>query len=85
MSKLISNTSADGINGVIMWSHDKYVFRVYDKSLPAWTFKEYDFVHQDLAVTINDPTAYLYEYTDGKITLDDHIVKMMDSVDKDLV
>jgi hypothetical protein len=81
MSKITSTTSADGLSGIIMWSIDRYVFRVYDKTLPEWTFKEYDLKHEDLAITIKDPTANLYEHSDGRLTLDDHILKVFNILD----
>ena len=63
-------TDADGVSGHLLWSLDRYVFRVYDRSVEPWTFKDYDLRHCDLTVTINDKDATFYEYDDGSMALD---------------
>lgn len=54
-------TSADGVNGILIYVHvaNTYVFRVYDH--PNNTFKDYDLLHSDLSITINDSDASFYE------------------------
>ena len=63
-------TNADGISGHLLWSPEGYFFRVYDRSVEPWTFKDYDLRHYDLGVTIHDIDASFYEYEDGTMTLD---------------
>jgi hypothetical protein len=51
-------TSANGIEGHLIYTGEgKYVFRVYDKD---HNFVDYDLMHSDLCVTINDSDAFFY-------------------------
>ena len=58
-------TSANGVKGHILYIHidNKYVFRVYDDQ---HNFVDYDILHSDLTVTIDDEDAFFYrdEYRD---------------------
>jgi hypothetical protein len=51
--------SANGVKGHIIYVHgaDKYQFRVYDSE---HNFVDYDLMHSDLTVTINDEDAFFY-------------------------
>lgn len=57
--------SANGVRGHLLYIHGdgKYVFRVYDAN---HNFVDYDLLHNDLCVTIDDADAYFYrdEYSD---------------------
>lgn len=61
--------SANGVSGCIIYIHglDKFMFRVYDKE---HNFVDYDILHNDLTVTIDDEDAEFYEYSDGRAYLD---------------
>lgn len=58
--------SADGIEGVLIYSGNRFYFRVYDDK---HEFVDYDIYHSDLTVCIKDPDAYFY-HNDGKNILD---------------
>jgi hypothetical protein len=62
-------TSANGVEGCLIYAHvlGKFFFRVYDAD---YNFKDYDILHSDLVVTINDADAFFYEGTDGELQLD---------------
>ena len=49
---------AKGIKGYIIRGLDDYWFRVYDKD---HNFKDYKILHHDLAITIEDDDAVLYD------------------------
>jgi hypothetical protein len=51
--------SANGVRGHLLYIHgdNKYVFRVYDAE---HNFVDYDLLHCDLCVTIDDEDAYFY-------------------------
>jgi hypothetical protein len=51
--------SANGVTGHLIYVHgaDKYQFRVYDSE---HNFVDYDLMHSDLTVTINDEDAFFY-------------------------
>jgi hypothetical protein len=51
-------TSANGQAGILIRVLDKVMFRVYDGNKG---FIDYDLLHSDLAVVINDPDAYFYK------------------------
>jgi hypothetical protein len=52
-------TSANGVEGHLIYTGvGKYVFRVYDKS---HNFVDYDLMHSDLCVIINDSDAFFYQ------------------------
>jgi hypothetical protein len=60
---------ANGVRGHLLYIHDKhdsYVFRVYDSE---HNFVDYDLLHCDLTVTIDDEDAYFYSDEQGN-TLD---------------
>ena len=52
------NIKAKGVKGFIIRGVDDYWFRVYDKD---HNFKDYEIWHHDLAITIDDDDAVLYE------------------------
>ena len=53
--------SADGLKGLLCRSLDgRFFFRVYDEENRE-QFTDYDLAHSDLAVTINDDDAFIYE------------------------
>lgn len=60
--------SANGVEGCLLYMHglNKFMFRVYGTD---HTFKDYDIMHNDLSITINDKDAYFYAKGD-KLTLD---------------
>jgi hypothetical protein len=62
-------TSANGESGCLIYSNtqDKYFFRVYDSH---HNFIDYDILHSDLGLKIEDPDAYFYEHEDGRMLLD---------------
>ena len=61
--------SANGISGYLLRSAGgKYFFRVYTEEI--FSFKDYELLHSDLYVTIDDEDATLYE--DGETLLLDH-------------
>ena len=53
--------SANKLKGCLIYIHgaNKFVFRVYRKNK---TFEDYDILHNDLSIVIDDPDAYLYKY-----------------------
>lgn len=63
-------TNADGTQGHLLYGATGYFFRVYDRTVTPWTFKDYDLLHCDLGVTIDDVDASFYEHPDGTMTLD---------------
>jgi hypothetical protein len=69
MSKTTSK-SADGVTGHLIHIYGgQYAFRVYNKEDD--TFVDYDLMHSDLSVTINDADAFFYHYeVDGATQLD---------------
>ena len=61
--------SADGVSGhLIRSAGGKYFFRVYTEE--TFSFKDYELIHSDLYVTIDDEDATFYE--DGDTLLLDH-------------
>jgi len=51
-----------------LYTMDKeYVFRVYREDC---TFIDYDILHCDLELTINDDDAIFYDFDDGRSILD---------------
>lgn len=65
----MSITSAKGVEGQLIYSMDgKYYFRVYHKDAGK-TFTDYELLHYDLTITINDDDAYFYD-RDGEKSLD---------------
>jgi hypothetical protein len=61
--------SANGVSGhLIRTMGGKYFFRVYTEK--TFSFKDYELLHSDLYVTIDDEDATLYE--DGETLLLDH-------------
>lgn len=59
-----SQISATGTTGFLCYNIDgSYFFRVYSEN----GFKDYDLVHSDLKVTIEDDDAYFYEASDYAI------------------
>lgn len=64
----MKSISANGVKGYLIWTWDnKYVFRVYDAE---HNFVDYDLLHSDLCITINDEDAFFYR--DENINLLDH-------------
>ena len=64
------NKSANGVTGHLLYMCDGvYVFRVYDRTTPQPTFIDYDLLHCDLVVTIQDADAAFYS-EQGRNTLD---------------
>lgn len=61
--------SAKGVRGHLLWSGNDYFFRVYDKDDRS-RFTDYDLVHSDLEITIEEEDSCLYEHEDGENTLD---------------
>ena len=50
---------AKGVSGqLIRLFNGNYVFRVYDNN--SYGFTDYDIVHSDLTITIDDDDAYFY-------------------------
>jgi hypothetical protein len=50
---------AKGVQGQLIRLFDnRYVFRVYDDN--SYKFTDYDLLHSDLTITINDDDAYFY-------------------------
>ena len=61
---------ANGLRGQLLDSFDgTYVFRIYDKD---HNFKDYDLLHSDLSIIIDDEDAVLYEHIDGGMGKLDH-------------
>ena len=55
--------SANGVTGHLLYLADgTYCFRVYKKDK---SFVDYDLLHCDLCVTINDKDAFLYKDLNG--------------------
>ena len=51
--------SADGREGYLIWcGGDRYVFRVYHQAPDDFT--DYDILHTDVRVVIQDPDAFFY-------------------------
>lgn len=65
-----TSKSANGVSGHLIHIYDgQYAFRVYNKE--DGTFVDYDLMHSDLHVTIDDPDAFFYHYeVDGANQLD---------------
>lgn len=59
--------TAFGITGQLIYSMNKYYFRVYDKD---FSFKDYELRHSDLTIRILDLDAEFYEEESGKLYLD---------------
>ena len=60
-------TAANGVEGILIrLCNGEYAFRVYDAD---HNFVDYDLLHSDLCVTINDPDAFFY-HGDGASKLD---------------
>jgi len=60
MSK-VNTKSANGVSGHLIHIYGgKYAFRVYNKEDD--TFIDYDLMHCDLHVTIDDEDAFFYHY-----------------------
>jgi len=55
--------SANGVNGVLIFVFGKPMLRVYNQF--DHSFKDYDIMHSDLSITINDEDAYFYERSEG--------------------
>ena len=54
---------AKGKKGFLIWcGGEKYVFRIYDKD---GTFIDYDLMHSDCEIIINDDDGYLYTDPQG--------------------
>lgn len=53
---------AKGLAGHLQWSGENYYFRVYNEN---GSFKDYNIMHCDLEVTINDSDAFLYPTPQG--------------------
>ena len=53
----MKSVSADGVEGILIWTADGYKFRVYTDD---HEFTDYDLLHSDLAVTITDRDATFY-------------------------
>ena len=61
--------SANGISGCLIHLFDgNYALRVYDEQ--DGTFIDYNLLHSDLLITINDEDACLYTHDDGNTYLD---------------
>ena len=59
---------AKGTKGFLIYTmNDEYVFRVYKED---HSFIDYDILHCDLELTINDDDATFYEFEDGRNILD---------------
>ena len=69
MSKTTTK-SANGVSGHLIHIYGgQYAFRVYNKA--DGTFIDYDLMHSDLHITINDEDAFFYHYEiDGANQLD---------------
>jgi len=64
---------AKGKKGFLIWcGGEKYVFRIYDED---HSFIDYDLLHSDCEIIINDEDAYLY--TDPKGNSMDHSPKTL--------
>jgi hypothetical protein len=65
---MTAHQSANGVRGHLLYIHcdNKYVFRVYNAE---HNFVDYDLLHCDLCVTIDDEDAFLYQ-TEHGATLD---------------
>jgi hypothetical protein len=61
--------SANGVEGCLIYAHllNKFLFRVYDAD---FNFKDYDILHNDLVVVIQDADAFFYESASGEFELD---------------
>ena len=60
--------SADKLKGILIRSSDgSYFFRVADKD---GEFQDYELLHNDLSIIIDDFDAFLYEYNDNEKYLD---------------
>lgn len=59
---------AKGQKGYLLYTMNKeYVFRVYKED---HSFTDYDILHCDLELTINDNDATFYDFDDGRSILD---------------
>jgi hypothetical protein len=59
---------AKGTKGMLLYTmNNEYVFRVYKED---HSFIDYDILHCDLELTINDDDATFYEFEDGRNILD---------------
>ncbi len=63
---------AKGTKGILLYTlNNEYVFRVYKEDN---SFIDYDILHCDLELTINDDDATFYEFEDGRNILDHSFV-----------
>ena len=62
----MNNMPANGTRGILINVLGKTMFRVYDED---HNFIDYDLLHTDLAVTIDDEDAYFYQ-TEARNMLD---------------
>jgi hypothetical protein len=54
---------AKGKKGFLIWcGGDRYVFRIYGE---GQEFTDYDLMHSDCEIIINDDDAYLYSDSEG--------------------
>ena len=59
---------AKGTKGYLLYTLNKeYMFRVYKED---HSFTDYDILHCDLELTINDDDATFYNFDDGRSILD---------------
>ena len=59
---------AKGQKGYLLYTmNNEYVFRVYREDN---SFTDYDILHCDLELTINDNDAIFYDFDDGRSILD---------------
>jgi hypothetical protein len=71
---------ANNTQGHLLRQFDgSYCFRVYNEDK---TFTDYDLVHSDLVVTINDPDSAFYHNKDGSTILDHSAETLGISLDK---
>ena len=65
----MKTVTANGTKGCLIYSQveDRFLFRVYDKE---HNFKDYNILHCDLGIVVDDVDAYFYEKEDGRLLLD---------------
>jgi hypothetical protein len=66
VNSIMKVQSADGVEGVLIFSGHRVYFRVYDQE---GEFVDYDIYHSDLTICIKDTDAYFYR-NNGKDILD---------------
>ena len=77
VEKSVKIQTANGTKGFLIWDGiGKFMFRVYEYEQVEGGintikgFKDYDVLHSDLQIIINDDDSSFSEYDDGRLSLD---------------